>query len=219
MSDRNAALYEYNDSNVDEGGGWLLSYADLITLLISFFAVLLSASTIQINRFEVMKSAFTHTVSPGDIRSVKQQLDEYIQKEEISQAVSTTLDSNGLNIRFMNTVLFPSGQAEITPEGKEILAKVTSELLKLESRYRVIIEGHTDEVPIRTAQFHSNWDLSAGRAIGVLQALTGAGFEAKRISIQGFADTQPAEAPEGAEATMTVDQRRALNRRVVIRVY
>jgi chemotaxis protein MotB len=220
VSSRNDSLYEYPRSDGDEGGGWLLSYADLITLLISFFVVMLSASTMQIARFDQIKSAFTHKASPGDLKSVQAQLEQFIQQQNIQQSVSTKLDNNGLNIRFTNTVLFPSGQAAVTLEGQALLEKVTASLLKLEARYKLVIEGYTDEVPIHTDTFHSNWDLSAGRAIGVLQALTGAGLDPKRISIQGFADTRPAEAPEGVKVEQVdVEQRRAFNRRVVIRVY
>lgn len=220
MSDRESA-YDYPSTADPDGGGWLLSYADLITLLITFFIVLLSVSTIQRNRFDLLKSTFTPERTSNDLTALKKQLDGYIQAAGISDTVSTQLNMEGLNIVFQNTVLFESGAADVTAAGRIILDKVTEELVRIDKAYSLVIEGYTDDVPIRTPQFRSNWELSSGRAIGVLGALTSAGFDPKRTSIQGFADTRPTTPPLREDGTpqMPVEAWRSLNRRVVIRVY
>lgn len=215
MSDRGSP-YEY-ESAQDEGGGWLLSYADLITLLITFFIVMLSVSTVQRNRFELLKTTFTEERSANDLPSVQQQLDAYIQSTQLGGSVSTKLDMDGLKVVFTNTVLFESGKAQVTPAGRAILDKMTQSLATIDKAYSIVVEGYTDDVPIHTPEFESNWALSAGRAIGALEALVAAGFDSKRISIQGFADTRPAAPIDGSGPAL--EDARALNRRVVIRVY
>lgn len=215
MRDRESP-YEYPSAQ-DEGGGWLLSYADLITLLITFFIVMLSVSTVQRNRFDLLKSTFTEERTATDLTTAQRQLDEYIRATGLENSVSTVLDMDGLKVVFTNTVLFDSGKAAVTPAGRAILDKMTQSLATIDKAYSIVVEGYTDDVPIHTPEFDSNWELSAGRAIGVLEALVTAGFDAKRVSIQGFADTRPATAIDGAGAAL--EQARALNRRVVIRVY
>ena len=214
------SAFEY-PATPDEGGGWLLSYADLITLLITFFILLLSVSTIQRNRFELLRTEFNEEAATvNDLTTVQKQLDAYISQTGLGETVSTTLDMDGLKLQFTNTVLFDSGRAEVTPAGRVILDKMSQSLVTLGSTYRLVVEGYTDDVPIHTAEFDSNWALSAGRAIQVLQALRTAGIDEKRLSVQGFADTRPAVPVAGEpDPAMDLEQRRAQNRRVVIRVY
>lgn len=203
----------------DEGGGWLLSYADLITLLVTFFVMMLSTSTVQRNRFDLLREQFSqqHT---GDLTTLQKQLDQFITEEGIAQTVSTRLDQNGLSIQFTNTVLFDSGKAALLPDGRSILDRMTRSLVALPGNYNLVVEGYTDDVPIHNDLFHSNWELSSSRAIGVLQALIETGFDAKRVSVQGFADTRPAVPGDGGDReALTAEMRRSLNRRVVIRVY
>jgi chemotaxis protein MotB len=101
----------------------------------------------------------------------------------------------------------------------------------LDERHQIAIEGHTDDVPIHTRQYDSNWELSSARATVVLKSFLAAGFDPRRLSAQGFADTRPAHAlPKPSEKTSegtdkqpgaddTRAKARADNRRVVIRVY
>jgi chemotaxis protein MotB len=116
-----------------------------------------------------------------------------------------------------NALLFDSGQADITPAGRAAIDKVVKLLPTIDQRYQIAIEGHTDDVPIHTARFDSNWDLSSGRAINVLKSFTAAGISAQRLSAQGYADTRPAANLQGDSASYA--RARSENRRVVIRVY
>lgn len=213
MSGRDAD-YEY-PSNVDDGGGWLISYADLITLLVTFFILMLSMSDVQLNKFDLLRSEFSRT-EVNDLTTVQKRLERYIEDAQLGSTVSTNLDMEGLKLQFTNTVLFDSGSAEVTPAGRAILDSTIVPLAGLDENYRFVVEGYTDDVPIHTARFDSNWSLSAGRAIRVLEVLKAAGVDEKRLSVQGFADTRPAQAEvTGAD----LESWRARNRRVVIRVY
>lgn len=207
------ADFEY-PANTDDGNAWLISYADLITLLVTFFILMLSMSNVQLNKFDLLRSEFSRT-EVNDLTAVQKRLERYIEEAKLGSTLSTQLDMEGLKLQFTNTVLFDSGSAEVTPAGRAILDSTIVPLAGLDENYRFVVEGYTDDVPIRTAQFESNWSLSAGRAIRVLEVLKASGVDEKRLSVQGFADTRPAEALTGAD----LETWRARNRRVVIRVY
>lgn len=222
MSASRDYAYDYPDTS-DDGGGWLLSYADLITLITTFFVVLLSMSSVHHLRFDLLRTAFASDGRPNDLTSLKADLDHYIESVGLSETVETHLDHDGLSVRFVNAVLFDSGSATVRADGREVLETVTELLSRIESRYQVVVEGYTDDVPIHTARFRSNWELSAQRAISVLEELLHAGIEQDRLSIQGFADTRPAiplaQTAMAGEMGPDLEQWRSLNRRVVLRVH
>ena len=115
--------------------------------------------------------------------------------------IKTVVDDAGLRMELKNALLFDSGQAEITPAGRAAIDKVVKLLPTIDQRYQIAIEGHTDDVPIHTVRFDSNWELSSGRAINVLKSFTAVGISAQRLSAQGYADTRPAAILQGDSAS------------------
>lgn len=206
-------------------GSWIISYADMMTIILTFFILLLSISTIKQTRFEVLVDALTG-VKVGNLQEVKQKIDEVVEREALGGQVSTSIDEDGLTVEFSNALLFQSGEAELTERADEVLKPIAHHLVQdLEPGYGLIIEGYTDDVPIKTREFRSNWELSTSRGINVMRRLGAAGLDARRMSVQGFADTRPATELDlkDDDATATLDGEelakvRALNRRVIIRI-
>jgi len=190
---------------------WLISYADLLTLLIGFFVLLVAVSPVKLSRFERL-AASINGQKQAPLVNLQEKVDELIKKSKLEDRVMTREDAEGLGIELKDALLFDSGSAIIRPEGRAAIADVAKLVRELPGDRPVIIEGYTDEVPIATPQFRSNWELSSQRAINVLDALESAGVAHSRMSVRGHADTKPM-ATQG-----TVDQQRAANRRVVIRV-
>ncbi|MCE0731757.1 OmpA family protein [Halomonas sp. G15] len=116
----------------------------------------------------------------------------------------------GVRLRVEDRLLFPTAEAELTDEG---FALVTGRLRELVERYpgEVSVEGHSDSRPISTERFPSNWALSSGRAIAIVEALVAAGVEPSRLRAVGLADTRPLESNDTADG-------RARNRRVEVTV-
>src|SRR5690606_31813384 len=137
------------------------------------------------------RSTFTPERQHADLTSVKSELARYIEASELTYTVETELNRDGLSVRFTNAVLFDSGVAAVREDGKVVLQQVTELLSRIDSRYQVVIERYTDDVPIHTSEYRSNWELSAARAIRVLEELVHYGIDQQRLSIQGFADTRP----------------------------
>ncbi len=196
----------------DEGGDelWLISYADLLTLLLGFFVLLIAASPVKLSRFERLADAISGK-NDAPLVDLKEKVDQLIQKENLTEKVVTREDLDGLAIEFKDAVLFDSGSADLRPEGREVIAKLAGMMGTLPNR-PVTIEGHTDDVPVRAGRFQSNWELSSQRAINVLGFLEASGLPKRQMAIKGLADTKP------IARSGTIDEQRAANRRVVIRV-
>ncbi|WP_169791436.1 OmpA/MotB family protein [Sandaracinus amylolyticus] len=117
---------------------------------------------------------------------------------------------NRMVVELPDNVLFDSGEAELREQGQQTLAEVASVLRTIEGR-QFQVAGHTDNVPIRSRRFPSNWELSTARAVSVARFLIEQGISGERISAAGYADTQPVDSND-------TDEGRAHNRRIEIQL-
>ncbi|MBO8138204.1 MAG: flagellar motor protein MotB [Desulfotomaculum sp.] len=219
---------------------WLITYADMITLLMIFFIVMYTMSKIDAKRFEAIAESLHKAmggqgaimydagprVSPGTYDStdpgklrdynrdaqslvkIKEQIEEYLKKNGLQNKVTVTLEDRGVVVSFMDVVLFPLGSAQLTPESSEILQRVGKILSQVDNYIRV--EGHTDNWPIHTSRFPSNWELSTARATTVVKELTkNHQIEPERLSATGYGEYRPRRPNDSAE-------NRRYNRRVDI---
>lgn len=206
-------------------GSWIVSFADLMTILLTFMVLILSMAVIPQTKFDMLVQAITGE-KIGNLQEVKTKIDEVLEREQLGGEVSTTIDELGLTLEFSSALLFASGDADLTDRANEALTPIAVHLVNdLEPVYGLIIEGYTDDVPISNGRFRSNWELSTSRAINVMERLAAAGIDRRRMSVQGFADTRAATDVDlhdaDAMATMPDTARteaRAANRRVVIRI-
>lgn len=217
---------------------WVVTFADLMSLLMCFFVLLLSFAEIDAVRFkqiaaelaqafgvqrEVPVTETPQGAAPVIDSAVEQTLDE-IREAKLHESVAGltqvlareiadgTLqlqrDRNRVVIRVEERGSFPSGSADMTEQFQALLARLSTVLTDLPGV--LTIEGHTDDVPISTARFQSNWDLSAARASSVVNGLLrNPAIDAQRLEVQGFAETRP-------RADNGTPDGRALNRRVEI---
>ena len=198
---------------------WLLPYVDVISLLLAFLILALAMSKVSLHRFELVSAALSRTAPPPSLDALKEKIDQMIESQGLVGQVKTVVDDTGLRMELKNALLFDSGQADITPAGRAAIERVVKLLPTIDQRYQIAIEGHTDDKPIHTARFDSNWELSAARSISVLKVFTGAGVGAQRLSAQGYADTRPATPIVAGSDPATQAHARSDNRRVVIRVH
>lgn len=137
---------------------------------------------------------------------------------ELTAKFRSLVDAGKLKIKFVNgkmvlalstDILFPSGSASLSPQGKTAIAEVTGLLSSLKDK-KYQIEGHTDNVPILTKkQFDSNWELASARAMSVLNTMLDSGMPATHISIASYGDTQPV-------ASNNTKEGKSSNRRIAI---
>lgn len=219
---------------------WLVSYADFITLLFAFFVVMYSVSSVNEGKYrtvsESIKAALNPIVSPPsspvaislgdhkprlltpDMATAKEyvvrklrQIVRSIQSAARFEVMNVSVAEYGngdIVLTVPDSLLFESGEATIKPEGLKFLQAVAEAVQELDRHARVI--GHTDNVPIRTAQFPSNWELSATRAVMVVRALSELyGLPSTHLSATGFGDSRPV-------ADNATGEGRTKNRRVEI---
>jgi chemotaxis protein MotB len=196
---------------------WLLSYADLVTNLLAFMVVLVSMASISFEKMDQIPDAFSSKKSDqASLKTISADFDKLAKEEGLEGKVVIAVDMEGLSIQLEDRILFASGVATLEPDGLTLVRRIAGLLKKVPER-KVTVEGHTDDVPISTLRFISNWELSAARALEVRHTLASSGVDDKRLSIVAYADTQPAQVEEGAQ--LTLEEQRKKNRRVVIRVY
>ncbi|KLU65889.1 motility protein B [Desulfosporosinus acididurans] len=239
----------------ENGERWLLTYSDLITLLMIFFVVLYSMSKVDSEKFQAMAQALNSALSGGSsakiqlatspsgpaaippktpqsdtvkpstttqnnnqkagqgnvdadnksIETIKAKLDKFASDNGIQSTLVTSVEERGLVVSIQETLLFESGSADITPYARNILEKVSTVLESSSNQIRV--EGHTDNLPIHTAQFPSNWELSVVRATNVVQILQHDGVDPNRLSATGYGEYRPI-------ASNDTEAGRAKNRRI-----
>jgi chemotaxis protein MotB len=203
---------------------WLISYSDMLTLLLAFFVLILSVAQVSKHEFERLRVAITHrTSAPSEdqLQQLSKAVEAWAAREHLSQQVTTSLGHDGLRVQLANTLLFDSGRASINPSGEQVLVRFIEMFRSLDPTYRIAVEGYSDDVPIKNPQFRSNWALSSARAVEVLERFLEHGIAKGRVSAEAFADTRPVDAvpPPQLSAAEQRDFIRSLNRRVVIRVY
>ncbi|WP_059048688.1 flagellar motor protein MotB [Paenibacillus senegalimassiliensis] len=146
-----------------------------------------------------------------NLEELKQQLDNYIQQNGLTEDLDTNLNQSQLMITISDNALFPSGEAEVKPEAR-MLAKAISVMLQEFPDYEVIVSGHTDNVPINTYQFPSNWDLSSVRALNFMKILLfNEHLDPKKFSAIGYGEYHPVAENDTATG-------RAQNRRVEVSI-
>jgi chemotaxis protein MotB len=193
---------------------WLLTYADLITLLLAFFIIMYSMSRIDKDKYrEVMGALQTvlHGTGPlslppgsrfaddtagnsdfklGDLGVLRREIEIKLQKLGLTNNITATLDRRGLVIRVSESTFFDLGSADLRPEAMDVLDLIAGFLLRIPNHIR--IEGHTDNLPITTSKYPSNWELSVNRAtICVRYFITKHGFPPDRISALGYGEYRP----------------------------
>jgi len=215
---------------------WLVSYADFITLLFAFFVVMFASSQVNKKKVGNISAYFEAYIRDGtapapgaldpsqgapepssglealtraELEKVETQLRQELTAEIGASQMTLSIEPRGLVLSLRESALFPPGRETLGPDSLPMLSKVAAALQKLPD-FPVRLEGHTDNIPIETAQFPSNWELSAARAVAVLELLEKRfGISSQRLAAAGYADYHPA-------ADNSQAQGRAHNRRVDI---
>ncbi|MDD9304655.1 MAG: OmpA family protein [Desulfobacter sp.] len=226
----NPYIVEENDA------GWLVTYADLMTLLMVFFVLLYSLASFEKERYKTTVTSLTAAVqTQSEMEGIMKFLgkpdgfDQKIRIDEITglrnrdtalyrsmdrlvknaaqkESLSLEASSGKLIITVSGEALFASGSASLNSQALPAMDEMIN-LLKKYTEYNINIKGHTDNVPIATKAFPSNWELSAIRATTVLKHLIAKGISAQRLTATGYGQLIPL-------AANTTEENRAKNRRV-----
>jgi chemotaxis protein MotB len=244
---------------------WLLTYADMITLLMTLFMVLFAISSVNTSKFDALSKSLSEAISgkivtggpsiqqtgaeqktdtatpeppipairpvmevkstssksasstaksaaereEEDFQELKRKIDAYAKEHGLQNKLQTDVVRRGLVIRLLtDRVVFASGSAQLEPPSTDLLTTL-ARLLVLEVRHPIVVEGHTDNRPISSPQFPTNWELSTSRATQVVRFFIRQGVAARRLQAAGLAAQRPI-------ASNSNDDGRSRNRRVEI---
>jgi chemotaxis protein MotB len=204
----------------EEGGeDWLVTYADAITLLMAFFVLLYTVSEPNQHKFETKMGGVFEQFSGEKTAMPLQDLREQVSTliSETGEATEAKTTDSGISFEFKSAKMFAPGSAQILESGIALLDRVAQMVTFMGyDDYRVEVQGHTDDIPINTVQFPSNWELSAARAAAV-RFLVSRGVEPERLVAVGYGDTRP-KAPNRDEAGQPIPENQSQNRRVEIEI-
>lgn len=189
---------------------WLLTYADLITLLLAFFIVMYSMSNLDAKKFGQMSDALNGILKGGaslsnaaseggpgggvlhlgEFRVLQRQIQQSLRQHHLEDKIKTIQDPRGLVIRVLESAAFDPGKADLKPELLPVLRMIVNDVALMPNHLRV--EGHTDNTPIHTAQYPSNWELSTARATQVVRYMVEQlHLDPERVSALGYAEYRP----------------------------
>ncbi len=211
---------------------WMATFSDMVTLLLAFFVMLLSFSSIQESKFQdavySLKGAFGVMATPPSVISQPevvlpnadtnewqqmlyevQQMRMVLAEEDLADDVRLSMEKDGISIMISTPFLFAPASAVLRERSHSMLTRLAAALGRLSTEIRV--EGHTDNVPIRSDEFPSNWELSTARALSVVKYFQSVGLAPERLAAVGYGEFRPV-APNDTE------EGRHQNRRVEILV-
>lgn len=252
------ARWHVEETVEHDSENWLLSYLDLITLLLALLVVLLALTRLhgqafghgeqpvelvgtlaasglpaydgEYSEFDAVAipaswaeppapatppataaTAPAQAAQDGEIvaeaaPALRAPSKESLGLADLGNSVDVIINEQSVSFRISNELLFPSGQATLSPTGLDVIKRLAGILNK--NDYQVSVEGHSDPVPIQTRQFASNWELSSSRATSVLRELVRDGIAAQRLRAVGYAETRPIESndtPAGRAANRRVE--------------
>ncbi|MDO9371189.1 MAG: OmpA family protein [Gammaproteobacteria bacterium] len=220
----------------EEEGSWLLTYADMVTLLLGIFVILFSLSTVDTKKYSQALTQIQLQLGGGttpvpvpvpaphtdaasremppapeleNLTRLMQRMEGVVTEMGLAESIELVADQRGVTLYALGGALFESGQAAITHEGQQFLLRITPLLQQVPNK--VLVEGHTDDVPIGTDRFPSNWELSTARASSVVRLMIEeGGIDPLRFSASGYAHYHPRFDP--------TPENRAKNRRVEITI-
>ncbi len=191
---------------------WLLPYSDFMTIMLILFAALYAFSYAQSLEYEkAIADLGTDSAAVRARKEVKlaREIRDLIKDLKMEEAAEVSITAHAIKLRLKSPVIFDSGGAELKPDIMPLLVKLLDHLRELDNT--IVVEGHTDNVPIHTAVYRSNWELSAARAFSVIYFYIQRGITPVRLVAHGYGEQRPSF-PNNSEFG------RAMNRRIEITI-
>lgn len=234
MSDEKKKPEEEDDA--PSSPAWMATFADMMTLLMSFFILILSFSSIELDKFKMAMGSLqgalgtlgvqkkllpdqswfspntqnTDQIKENSILDHIEKMREQIKKEGLEDKISIEEEGGEVYIQMKDDMMFHSGKAELKPTYFNLLSLIAKTFLADAKQIRV--EGHTDNIPIQTKEYQSNWELSIQRALNVVRHFVNhENIHPAKLIIAGYGEHKPIAANDSPS-------NRAKNRRVLLNV-
>ena len=202
--------------------GWIVSYADMMTLIACFFILMMVFANYEPAGFTRKTKEIAKHFNKAKFKSSDTKLTQ-IQEEiamhpELKKMSKVSVKDSALVVTFSGSAIFPSGTHRLTKNSILILDAMIDIIKAKDPNYRILVEGHSDnQAMAEGTTFTSNWALSAARAASVIERFEYFGFDPKKLIAIGMADTKPLVPNEDHNGVPLIENQK-INRRVVIKV-
>lgn len=208
------------EEEVDEA--WMTTFADMVTLLLAFFILLTAISKVDVVLYEQVKAGMAKGIGNREVTTpvqmMRRELEETVKAVKADDSVAVGTDAQGVTIEFAAGSFYEAGSAELREDIIPILNRIGATIQSERySGFLIEVQGHTDDTPINTPEFPSNWELSGARASRVVRHFQTLDIDPARMKAIGYADTAP-KVPNRDAFGDPLPQNQEVNRRVVVRL-
>lgn len=209
----------------EDGNEWLITYADAMTLILGFFVLILSMSIINQSKFADVSEAIAQGLLKKEVpliespfKALNTRLRNTLIEYDILPEQALMQEKDSLKIDLPGHILFATGSSQLQPSSQRLIADLARDIRAFDLQdFSIEIEGHTDDIPIQTERYPSNWELSSSRAIQVLQVFLEQGVDGNKLKAIGYAQTRP-KVPNREANGQALPDNQQLNRRVEIKI-
>lgn len=211
-----------NAEQEDDSGAWLTSYADLMTLVACFFILMMAFANYDPVGFQRKTKEVAKHFSGKALNKDESELDQLVRElqgnPDLSEKAKIAVVDDGIKIVFKSNHLFERGEPKLRGESLESLDIMIDLIYQKNPDYRVMVEGHTDNLSIpENSPYKTPWELSAARASSIVERFQEYGFNKDSLVAVGYGDSRPV-APNQDAKGRNIEENIALNRRAVIKV-
>lgn len=207
-----------------EGGveAWLMSYADMITLLLCFFVIFVSVSEPKRDKFSQITEGLVNRFGTVDtntpLRGVFESMQKVVESHQVMKDIAIERTERGVAMEISSRSFFEPGSAELDAERMGVLADLVASLKTVDFLdYSIIVEGHTSDEQLPSAMYPTNWELSSARATRMARYFIDQGIKPDRLRAVAYADTQP-KVPNRGVGDQPILENREKNDRIVIKL-
>jgi chemotaxis protein MotB len=201
---------------------WLVSYADMMTLLFGFFVLLYSFSKIDEKKFEIVRKDVARyfggqVKTNPTVKRAEKQLEDIITQAGLDKNIELIARDSEIELRFNSSFHFIPGTATLNKESEFILGKLIDTVKRTVKADTITVEGHTDDNPIASEKYPSNWELSGARASTIVREFEKYGFDPTKMTSIGYGSSHPL-VPNRDSKGEPLPENQELNRRVIVNI-
>lgn len=224
MAGSRKSFYRPLRANAGDGQDeWLVTFSDAMTLLLAFFVMMLTFSKVDMHAFEEVKAGIARDLAHRSVArpaaQLRAELDDQVDSLGVADAVRVNIFERGIVLELAANAFFVPDTALMRPEARPILEGVAQTLTApVYSKFRIAVEGHTDDRATVNPAYATNWELSGPRATAIVRVFGDIGIPLRRMRGVAFADTQPKVANRDG-AGNPIPENQAKTRRLLIRIH
>lgn len=215
--------YQRRPVEEDNAHEWLMTFSDAVTLLLAFFVMLVSFSKVDLVTFEQVQAGIARDLGQRTVArpaaQLRAQLEAMVDSLGVADAVQVDTFDRGITLELAAITFFRRGSAEIRPQARPILERISETLVAPRySHFKIAVEAYSDDTAPTVMRYATNWELTGAQAAAIVRLFAEKDIPERRMRAVAFADTNP-KLPNRDAAGNPIPENQSKNRRIVIRIH